>query len=155
MQYPHGLQITPSLFFKFTCFSISSERTSFFWESFASSSDIFLSRIFFLLSLSFLKARVPFSKNSFSQRWKTVGWSPYSSQISETGPSQGDASLKCWPSLQDYSSSSVSLSWRFPPLFKLTKPEENSNSVWSRTSPLLYNFCQEMGFTPLLLQRNC
>lgn len=61
-------QSSPRLFFSATCSSISSESTSFFFDSFSSNTDTFSSSFFTLPSGLLRNASAPFSKNSFCHR---------------------------------------------------------------------------------------
>jgi len=65
---PDAAQISPRLFLSATCSSMSSERTSFFLESFSSSSLTFFSNVADRGSYEPLKALAPFSKNWVCQR---------------------------------------------------------------------------------------
>jgi len=75
--YPLAFQISPRLFFKATCSSISSASTSSFRFSLASRKALRCSRASTCLSVrgGGPKAAAPFSKNCLSHRYKTVGWS--------------------------------------------------------------------------------
>src|SRR5690606_7888885 len=66
--HPDPFQLTPSVFFSFTCSSISSESTSFFWASLASNMATFFASAW--LGREFLRSRAaaPFSNSSLCQR---------------------------------------------------------------------------------------
>src|SRR5450631_809884 len=82
---PDPGQRSPRLFFRATCSAISSARTSSLVWIFFSRYSMRSCSAWWLVRLFCWKAAGPFSKNSFCQRYKTVGCSPSSSHSDETG----------------------------------------------------------------------
>src|SRR5262249_7739727 len=72
-------QSSPMSFFSATCSAMSSARTSSFVWIFFCKYAIRSWSAEWLVGRFWSKAAAPFSKNSFCQRYKTVGWSPTSS----------------------------------------------------------------------------
>src|SRR5450432_4149817 len=85
VRHPEPVQSSPILFFSAMCSAISSARTSSLVWIFFSRYPMRSCSAWPLGRLLCWKAAGPFSKNSFCQRYKTVGWSPISSHIDETG----------------------------------------------------------------------
>src|SRR5580692_3558863 len=85
VRHPDRGQRSPRLFFSAICSAISSARTSsLVWIFFSRYSMRSCPTCWLDLLLGW-KAAGPFSKNSFCQRYKTVGCSPSSSHSDETG----------------------------------------------------------------------
>src|SRR5438105_4870961 len=85
VRHPHFGQSSPRLFFKAMCSAISSANTSSLVWIFFSRNSIRCCSAWWSGRLLPWKAAAPFSKNSFCQRYNTVGCSPSSSHRSETG----------------------------------------------------------------------
>src|SRR6266478_7565084 len=85
VRHPHLDQSSPRLFFKAMCSAISSASTSSLVWIFFSRNSIRCCSAWWSGRLLPWKAAAPFSKNSFCQRYNTVGCSPSSSHRSETG----------------------------------------------------------------------
>src|ERR1700726_306150 len=85
VRHPDSGQSSPRLFFSAMCSAICSARTSSLVWIFLSRYSMRSCSACWLGRLLCWKAAGPFSKNSFCQRYNTVGCSPNSSHNDETG----------------------------------------------------------------------
>src|SRR5579863_601216 len=94
VRHPDSGQSSPRLFFSAMCSAISSARTSSLVWIFFSRYSMRSCPAWWSGLLLCWKAADPFSKNSFCQRYKTVGCSPSSSHSFETGSCSNKCRLR-------------------------------------------------------------